>query len=337
VINKRFSKISNIFIKNNKLFIQTTQSLWLQEVKPQQIQTDQATLYVGTGEFWGIPPNEVITTTHGYAGCQNRFGTIDTPFGYFYPSVRERKVFLFNDKLSEISNQGLRNWFENNLEFNLDPITASILTTDNPSNPIGVGFTVAYDKRYRRIIFSKKDYKVIPDTGVIFNLSTKQWLLNDVEVNPYQRPDLFENKSWTISYHPDSQGWFSWHSYLPFFMFNTQNNYYSFSNDASQVAWIHNQNNYQQFYQDTYPFINELIFNKQTLSVNTFPTIQWYSILTNNNQEVQDTFDKAIIYNDFQSSGELTLVNQVNPFQTSTNPQESLIKRTERKWALNSP
>ena len=330
-------EISNIFIKNNKLFIQTTQSLWLQEVKPQQIQTDQATLYVGTGEFWGIPPNEVITTTHGYAGCQNRFGTIDTPFGYFYPSVRERKVFLFNDKLSEISNQGLRNWFENNLEFEYlkqYPSTAQFSQgiVDNPSNPVGIGFIVAYDKRYRRIIFSKKDYKTLnPNLLLVGN----EWYLDDKLVYITDKT-LFENKSWTISYHPDSQGWFSWHSYLPFFMFNTQNNYYSFSNDAPQVAWIHNQNNYQQFYQDTYPFINELIFNKQTLSVNTFPTIQWYSILTNNNQEVQDTFDKAIIYNDFQSSGELTLVNQVNPFQTSTNPQESLIKRTERKWALNS-
>lgn len=329
-------EISNLFIKDNKLFIQTTQSLWVQQVKPQQIKTDQATLYVGTGEFWEIPPNEVITTTNGYAGCQNRFGVINTPFGYFYPSVRERKIFLFNDKLTEISNQGLRNWFENNLEFNLDPIVANVLSKDNPSNPIGVGFNTIYDKRHRRIIFSKKDYKALPVDGLSFNVTTKKWIYQDEEVNPYLRPDLFENKSWTISYTPDLDGWYSWHSYLPLYMFNTQNNYYSFNITEPDTAYIHNQNNYQQFYQNDYPFINELIFNKQTLLVNTTPTIQWYSLVTNNNQELEDTFDKAIIYNDFQSSGELTLTNQVNPFQIATLPQQSLIKRTERKWALNS-
>jgi hypothetical protein len=327
--------INEVFIKNNKLFIHTTQSLWLQQVKPQQIKTDQATLYIGTGEFWEIPPNEVVTSTNGYAGCQHQFSTINTPFGYFWVSERERKIFLFNDKLDEISNRGLRNWFENNIPFNLNPVFVNFLnsTSDNPSNPNSVGFTVSYDKRYRRIILTKRDYTPLNIPGLIFNFFTNQWQLGERVVFPYEEPTLFENKSWTISYHPDSEGFISWHSYLPYYMFNTQNSYYSFNN---QGGWEHNQDNNQQYYNVNSKFINEIILNKQALTVNTYPTINWYSIVKdNNNKELQETFDKAIIYNDFQSSGLLNL-QEGSPFQTSTVPGNSLIKRTERLWSLNS-
>jgi len=355
--------INEIFIKDNKLFIHTTQSLWYQQVKPQQIKTDQATLYVGTGEFWEIPPNEIMTSLNGYAGCQHQVGTINTPFGYFYPSERERKVFLFNDKLSEISNLGLRNWFENNLPLQL-LAQFPLVPSDNPANPSGIGFTVAYDKRHRRILFSKKDYKKIGDADIAYFPDTNIWALNTgSEIVPVELNDTtyFENKSWTISYQPDTESWISWHSYLPSFMYNDQNNFYTFSGQylanltppnyaGPTVAWKHNVEivindvaNFQKFYTVTFPYINEITFNKELLSMNMYPNISWYSVATEYDDttetwsEVQDTFDESIVYNSYQSTGNTDLVQATSPFQTVTQlpANQSYIVRTERKWNLN--
>lgn len=333
--------INEVFVKDNKLFIHTTQSLWLQQVKPQQIKTDQATLYIGTGEFWEIPPNEVVNTVNGYAGCQHQFSTINTPFGYFWVSERERKIFLFNDKLEEISNRGLRNWFENNLPFNLDPIIANTLGTDNPSNPIGVGFTVAYDKRYRRIILSKKDYKPIPDTGVVFNGLINQWQLGKEVVNPYDEPTLFENKSWTISYHPDSQGFISWHSYLPYYMFNTQNSYYSFNN--ANVGWKHNIGKFHNYYDLPNPYIVEYTVPYQT--TNLIDTINFYNKVysESNGQWIElpnVTYDNVIVYNDNQVTPELDIIvtkGSTNPFQSVQNISntEILATKAEEDWHIS--
>lgn len=336
--------INEVFVKNNKLFIHTLQSLWEQQVKPQQIKTDQATLYVGTGEFWEIPPNEILTSLNGYAGCQHQFSTINTPFGYFWVSERERKIFLFNDKLTEISNQGLRNWFENNLEFSLDPITISLLGTDNPSNPIGVGFTVSYDKRYRRIILSKKDYKPIPNSGVVFNVPTKKWLLGDEEINnPYDRIDLFENKSWTISYHPDSQGFISYHSYLPYYMFNTQNHFYTFKDNE---GFKHNEGNFQTYYQDKYPYIVEYTVPYQTTNlidnINYYNKVYSFDTITNNwIEQPLSTYDRLIVYNDTQATPELTIIapNAITPvpFQSVQNilNTEILATKVEEDWNVS--
>ena len=336
--------INEVFVKNNKLFIHTLQSLWEQQVKPQQIKTDQATLYVGTGEFWEIPPNEILTSLNGYAGCQHQFSTINTPFGYFWVSERERKIFLFNDKLTEISNQGLRNWFENNLEFSLDPITISLLGTDNPSSPIGVGFTVSYDKRYRRIILSKKDYKPIPNSGVVFNVPTKKWLLGDEEINnPYDRIDLFENKSWTISYHPDSQGFISYHSYLPYYMFNTQNYFYTFN---GSTMWLHNEGNFQTYYQDKYPYIVEYTVPYQTTNlidnINYYNKVYSFDTTTNNwIEQPLSTYDRLIVYNDTQATPELTIIapNAITPvpFQSVQNilNTEILATKSEEDWNVS--
>ena len=333
--------INEVFIKNNKLFIHTLQSLWEQQVKPQQIKTDQATLYVGTGEFWEIPPNEILTSLNGYAGCQHQFSTINTPFGYFWVSERERKIFLFNDKLTEISNQGLRNWFENNLEFSLDPITISLLGTDNPSNPIGIGFTVSYDKRYRRIILSKKDYKPIPNSGVVFNVPTKKWLLGDEEINnPYDRIDLFENKSWTISYHPDSQGFISYHSYLPYYMFNTQNHFYTFKDNE---GFKHNEGNFQTYYDLKYPYIVEYTVPYQTTNlidnINYYNKVYSFDATTNNwIEQPLSTYDRLIVYNDTQATPELDIiVSNPTPFQSVQNilNTEILATKSEEDWNIS--
>ena len=353
--------INELFIKDNKLFIHTTQSLWYQQVKPQQIKTDQATLYVGTGEFWEIPPNEIITSLNGYAGCQHQVGTINTPFGYFFPSERERKVFMFGGfsktgpVLTEISNMGLRNWFENNLPLNLSA-QYSTVPTDNPANPSGIGFTVAYDKRHRRIIFSKKDYKKIGDTDIAYFPDTNIWALNTgSEVIPVDlnNPTYFENKSWTISYQPDTESWISWHSYLPSFMYNDQNNFYTFSNqilpDGTEldlrVAYKHNSGNFQNYYTADYPYILELVALQSPLITNLFDNINYYNKVysydSTNDQWIEQplaTYDKLICYNDNQATPELDIVLTNNTPFRSVQPvtvNQIFVTKAEQDWNIS--
>jgi hypothetical protein len=48
-----------------------------------------------------------------------------------------------------------------------------------------------------------------------------------------------------------------------------------------------------------------------------------------------DTFDKAIMYNNHQSTGLLNLEIANQPFQTPSSNQSILVKKTEQIWKLN--
>ena len=67
---------------------------------------------------------------------------------------------LLDQKLSELSSKGLRNWFEENIAFRFLENAPNFSTFD-PALPGGLGFSAAYDPRHKRILFTKKDFKAI--------------------------------------------------------------------------------------------------------------------------------------------------------------------------------
>ncbi len=158
-------EITDIFRFQNNLYIHTEEALWHLPQNIQERVTDDIVSFIGTGDFFNIPPRLIVDDSNGHsAGTKHKWSTIKTPHGVFFISELEGVVYQFNGKqLIPISNRGNYNWFKNNLELQQNKTYRTLNQEEyphdnNPSNPLGTGFISTYDSRKERLIFTKKDF-----------------------------------------------------------------------------------------------------------------------------------------------------------------------------------
>jgi len=163
-------EITNIFKIGNNLFIHTEEALYQIPRNYQERVTDQIVSFIGTGSYGEIPAQKILDDDTGSsAGSQHKWGLIKTPNGVFFPSENQRKIYQFNGQnLKPISDIGISNWFQNNMEIKLDKQYYDAKQElyphrNNPSNPLGSGFISTYDTTKERIIFTKKDLILNPE------------------------------------------------------------------------------------------------------------------------------------------------------------------------------
>lgn len=246
-------QIIDMDFKGNNLIIRTEYSCYFISPTPQQLQTNENTVFIGTGDFLSLEPQELNITPKGFGGQKHRCESIITERGIIWIDRNRGKIFLLSDGMDELSRKGMFSWFYENLRE-------------------GDDFCVlAYDSENERLIITRRN-------------------------------------NWTISYNFNTQGWTGWHSYIP-------NNYVcsstTFFSEDSQALWSHNNKELPcNFYGTQYPFEIEFIGN----NYNTFKpdSIHYYAKASNyvNDQWIDDfktTFNKVLVYNDNQSSGEIEL------------------------------
>lgn len=327
--------ITNLFINFDDLYAHTALGLYKIITKPYQINTNQATLYVGTGEFFSVPPRQVISVDYGYAGSTQKFATKATEHGTVFVDNSTGKIFMLTDQLKEISLEGMRNWFEENLEITFNKQYKKQYGTeyslkDQPGMPNGVGMLTTFDPRHKRILITKIDYEAISTIPSVidFTDTTK-----------------FKNNSWTISYSLLSNTWRSWHSYLPNFGFNDSNNFYT-SIVSKPTVWKHNQLNFQTYYGKKYPHIIEYVIKENSGQTKTLDTVSYVSKVeewnTTNKQWIDkdyETFDNIIAYNSYQSTGkkDIDVKQSQDPFVNLTIASDKcLASKTEKTWNINN-
>lgn len=105
---------------------------------------DTADVVLRSANLFEISPIEIISNDSGFGGTQNPLSCLLTKVGYFFIDDLQGKVFLYTDKLEEISSNGLRNFFRDNLSVQED--------NSFTSN----GYTAWFDEAYNRLILSKK-------------------------------------------------------------------------------------------------------------------------------------------------------------------------------------
>lgn len=370
--------ITNIFRKHNNLFIHTEEALWQLPQNVQERITGDLISFIGTGSYFSIPPRLINDDDIGSAGSRHKWATIKTDMGVFFIDESNRDIFMMasGKGMQAISNTGLRNFFRKNLVPSLETqyknlTNKEFLNTNNPANPNGIGYITVQDTRHERIIFTKKDYKILPSytgsfievasvagviTGIIddqlfFDTTTRQFGIG-IAVDDYNFITLgdilyFENKSWTLSYSLLTQSWVSFHSYIPSYYYYIHNQFYSFLNNE---IWKHNSlGSYQNFYGTRYPHIIEYISLSSPVITRLWDELMLqtvarvYDIVT---QEYIDkrfvTFNKAIFYNSRQTSGLLNLIVKddtnkdylINQIMNIAGNQIK-INRDERNWTLN--
>lgn len=156
-------RITDLFRMGNALFVHSKEALWQLPQTYQERITSEVVSFIGTGSFFEIPPRKLVTDNLGSGGCQHKWATVKNIYGVFFVSEIENKVYKISDKLTEISNEGVRSWFKENLKSYLSQqfytnLGVGYPNDNNPANPAGVGYLAAFDTRHNRYILTKKDY-----------------------------------------------------------------------------------------------------------------------------------------------------------------------------------
>lgn len=162
VIPKNKGPIVNLQGTDNKdLLIHTTRTLFKTRTDA-KLSADQDNVFLKSADLFDIPPEEILSTTNGYAGTQDKFACVLTKVGYAFPDASQGKVFIYNDKLNEISSQGMRAFFRDSMQLS---------ASGNPFT--STGFNMVYDERNNRLIISKKEEGV--SWTASYNPQTQTW------------------------------------------------------------------------------------------------------------------------------------------------------------------
>ena len=335
--------INSLIIDKDELYVFTTKAPWFVPTRPQQVVTNESIAYLGTGERLAIPPKKMASSYYG--GCLDTKSIVSTEFGTVFISEREGKVFHLASGLDEISGAGNRNWFENNLPLNLSLQYRSQLGIEYPlrdgvTHANGIGFIAIYDPRHRRIIIHKKDYLPLYPLSTDGQYNTIRYYAPDKNfyftdggedrVISVDDPAFFENKSWTYSYSLPHKAWVSFHSYLPSYMFNDEDNFYS----VNDSIWSHNTGNYQTYYDTKYDFIVDSVINPNPQVSSVFQSLELVANFEEGQSLVDHAFDRALFYSDKQSSGlqDLIYKDETNPFAN----EGVLIQKVDDEYQISN-
>lgn len=330
------------------------------------IQATGENIEVGTGGMFNTRPKDIAITDLGYAGTQHR-SILHTEYGHIWADAERGQIFnlgMSASGIDEISKDGMKSWFKENLPFKIKEDFPQISNQDLDNNLNGIGLHYCFDKRFNRILITKLDYKVL-DRNVKYDIDTKQFYIIQNQTNiPVSLKDTkyFCNKSWTISYSFYYKSWTSFHSYTP--NFYTQNDdtfdssYTSISTAIvnnqrvivnTQKTYTHNATNksYQVFYNKLYPYIIEFQ-SQQSISNNFLNSVQFDLDVIRYHNEFDTfynqlkTFNKAIVYNNTQTSGLLHLkvsnpenLTEIEYPKRVMDGYEVLVTNSENNWGFN--
>lgn len=260
-------------------------------------------------------------TDLGYAGSQNKM-MVSCEYGHFWLDAKRGRVFNMQpggQGLNDIT-EGLEKWLKENLPFNILR-TIPNANIDNAYN--GVGITMGWDDRLKRVFITKKDFKT-KSVPVEFLYNDEIGYYYEGEGNtPIEltNTEYFEDCSWTLAYSPLTKSWVSYYSFKPNYYVNYSNYFQTgvnYSTDVNEIGlWSHLSflSSYQVFYGKLYPFTIEYVIpskysNSVLQSVEYMLDVRKYYDKYDYTDIYGIGFDQAVVYNNQQNSGLMKLHHQ---------------------------
>jgi hypothetical protein len=287
---------------------------------------------MGTGGLFASRPLEYNTTDLGYSGTQST-EIISSEFGHFWVDTKRAQVFMTDPNgrnLKELS-VGIRHWLKRHLPFKIlrygitNILTGTEMTEEDTDNKfIGLGLSLGWDNRYKRVLITKKDYIPVKNPayykydGGRFLYNETEVLSNDKEIS-LKDEQYFKDVSFTIGYSCLKQEWISYYSFCPDYYIEQQQYFQTGINfpasDEEGGLWSHLLTNksFQTFYGATYPFILEVPI-KEKYNGSTLASVEYELDARKYVDDVNYTLDRKVgldtitIYNDTNNSGEIHLV-----------------------------
>ena len=315
---------------------------------------------LGDGGIFATRPLEFKSTELGYAGTQH-ITKASCEYGHFWVDAKRGQVFnvdLNGKNLTEIT-VGLQNWFKEHLPFKiLNGGIHNLYDTDLDNAYKGLGLTMVWDSRFKRVFLTKKDYVVRPeykgklyyDNGVIYlyedgNIGSEVSFLNT---------NIFEDVSFTVAYSPLTKTWISYYDFKPNYYIAYNNHFksginYSYDNNEEGL-WSHLLTNksYQVFYGKRYGWgvelpVKEMMTNGLLKSVEYWLDSKRYHNDYDYTEKRDVGFNKAWVYNNSQNTGQLNLVTEQknNMHQKTLYPKyntdsvDILATENDKNWSFN--
>lgn len=306
--------IQNLEAYIDKLLIHHERGLFVTRGK-ESLTTTGGQIAFGTGDIFAVPPTEVVPTPNGYAGTQHPLSCKMTPAGYFFADASQGKIFQYADKLQEISAIGMKNFFRDNLT----SLNANISTTGQTMS-FYPGIATIYDPRWNRMVFHIRN-KTANNSVPVFNFNATAEGQSAPGYAQSSNDDVY------VSYNLDLNTWTSFHTYNWVGAVSTENRLYSLSTRKTSAEeypihlGIHNRLTvpFSKFHgqgvlelKDS--FIDAVLTYQEGV---VFSNVNWYTkamdhaTATAGFADYDRTFTHAIIYNDYQCSGEISLVRAV--------------------------
>ena len=345
--------INNLFVDKNELYAHTPRALYFIPTRQQSLQTNENTIYIGTGEIFAVPPRRLSSLNYAYGGSVDPWATVPSEFGTLFIDSLSGKVFMLQEGLKEISTHGMRNFFENELGLTLNTQVKSIFGKEYPfkspttTTDLGIGYNATFDTRHRRFILHKRDYEMLAPTHKDWSLRDDGLYFKNKRIQSLtDNYGLFRNKSWTLTYSLAHESWASFHSYFPDFIWNSESDVFSTVKQLvdSNFIYKHNKGNYTTYYnKPKADFILELVSNPSPMTTKKFGPIrlihdtQIYDSVTRQFKDVYDlTFERGIFYASDISTGELN-IRQQSSFGSVTDPfpNRILFERKGREVHMN--
>ena len=141
---------------------------------------------LGGNSFFQRRSTSFHNTRLGYGGTQNAT-FVSNEFGHFFADAKRGQVVMVpssGEGMVEISSMtgdkasGMRNWFKEHLPFKMLNYIPNV-DIDNPYN--GLGLTMGWDSRYRRVFLTKKDY--IPKNPCIQYIEGQGFVIDETLCN----------------------------------------------------------------------------------------------------------------------------------------------------------
>lgn len=312
-------------------------------------------LQVGNGGRFQTRPTEFYRSDLGYAGTQHR-AFVSSEFGHFWTDAKRGRVFAIapnGGNLEEISRNGMKNWFRENLPFRIQKQFPEIPSDmlDNPKR--GIGITMGWDDRYSRLFITKKDVILKDEYVSRVRIEDLNFILRDESEEFVIEPSdatYFDEVSWTVAYNPMFKSWVSYYSFTPNYYVSFNNYFQTGINwgDAAGV-WSHLLTNksFQVFYGDKYPWTIELPL-KNNLTKKWYEDFEYKLDVKRYSNEYdyayrEDNFNQAVVYTNREATGYLNLIKQDanNQFQFSQYPKHNsnswdiLTNYADQTWTFN--
>lgn len=283
-----------------------------------------------------------------YGSCQNRLSVINVPGGLFWISQNQGKIFNYTGQMEDVSQSGMKWWFEEFLKYKVLDDFPTFDVLDNTI--VGIGCQSSYDNTNSVVYFAKRDFKLKEQyvtSGAVTYIGDGLFQLRNA-IFPLGDPFLFDDASWTISYDLKTKSWISFHDWKPNLLMPSRNHFLSIS---GADIWRHNVRTdlYCNFYGVDYPFEIEFV-NPTGQNVNTLKSIEyimevyiWDQNGVDKNHVLDYNFDRAIVYNTEQISGELNLILSpknnapliLNYPQVTPGRIDILYSKEEQKYRFN--
>lgn len=285
-------EITNIFSYDDKFFLHFENSLVAIQFNNSQIETSTGIAEIRQTNFLEAATKKITDLKYSYSGSQDKFATSVSEFGVLFVNQKNGKIFVIGqDGVNELNYQGLRNELEENIPIqfllSFEQITDGKIKYplySNTINDYGVGFISVFDTRFKRTIIHKRDFiplvsfTILSDLSqvgdFVYNFSSFSFgVVTTAGINPtiqrvsFNDTNYFENKSWTISYNHLTKAFISYHSYMPSWMFNNSETFFSKLNQSfgdepvSNIIWKHNEGVHLRYYGEKYPCIVDFINN----------------------------------------------------------------------------